>query len=123
MKIAISASSNSIEGKVDQRFGRSAYFIVFDTDSEDWEAIENPGSHASGGAGVQAAQIVANSGATVIISGGHYGPSAHAALSAAGVEMLSAGTIAIKEAIAKFQAGELAQGDLGPDRHSGGHQH
>jgi len=121
MKIAISASNNTIESTVDQRFGRGTYFIIFDTDTETWETIENPGSYASGGAGVQAAQTVANSGATAIISGGHYGPSAHTALSAAGVKMYSAGTITIKEAIAKFQAGELDQGDLGPDRHSGRH--
>ena len=118
MKIALSASSPSIEGKVNQRFGRCAYFILYDTESEVWEALPNPGAQASGGAGVQAAQLVANSGATVIISGGHFGLSAHSALEAGGVEMLSSGTVPIKEAIAKFKAGELAAGELGPDRHS-----
>ncbi len=118
MKIAISAGSNNIEGKVNQRFGRCAYFIIYDVDAESFEALSNPGAQASGGAGVQAAQLVANSGATVIISGGHFGPSAHSALEAGGVEMLSSGTIAIKDAIAKFKAGELDAGALGPDRHS-----
>ncbi len=118
MKIAISSASDSIEGKVDQRFGRGAYFIIFDTETEAWEAIPNPGVQARGGAGVQAGQMVVNSGATVIISGGHYGPSAHSALEAGGVEMLSAGTISIKDAIAKFKSGELASGAIGADRHS-----
>jgi len=120
VKIAISASSDSIEGKVDQRFGRGAYFIIFDTEAETWEALPNPGVQARGGAGVQAGQLVVNSGAKVIISGGHYGPSAHSALDAGGVEMLTAGTIPIKEAIAKFKAGELSGGEIGADRHSGG---
>ena len=118
MKIAISAASGNIEGKVNQRFGRCAYFIIYDVDAESFEAIPNAGAEASGGAGVQAAQTVVNSGATVIISGGHFGPSAHSALDAGGVEMLSSGTIAIKDAIAKFKAGKLKAGALGPDRHS-----
>jgi predicted Fe-Mo cluster-binding NifX family protein len=118
MKIALSSDSPYIEGNVNQRFGRCPYFIIFNLDNEEWEALPNPGAKASGGAGVQAAQLVANSGATAIISGGHFGPSAHSALEAGGVEMLSSGTIPLKEAIAKFKAGELKAGELGPDRHS-----
>ena len=118
MKIALSTNSASLEGKVDQRFGRCAYFIIYDVDNDNFEALPNPGAQASGGAGVQAAQLVANSGATVIISGGHFGPSAHSALEAGGVEMLSSGTIPLKDAIAKFKAGQLEAGALGPDRHS-----
>lgn len=118
MKIALSTNSASLDGKVDQRFGRCAYFIIYDVDTDTFEALPNPGAQASGGAGVQAAQLVANSGATAIISGGHFGPSAHSALEAGGVEMLSSGTIPLKDAIAKFKAGELKAGELGPDRHS-----
>jgi len=38
MKIAVTASEQSLDAKVDPRFGRAAYFVVFDTESGDWSA-------------------------------------------------------------------------------------
>jgi predicted Fe-Mo cluster-binding NifX family protein len=86
MKIFISALENSMEAQVDQRFGRCAWLIGVDSDTGDWQALENPGAALSGGAGVAAAQFVLDHGAGVVISG-DFGPHAAQAFGQAGVEM------------------------------------
>lgn len=58
MKIAVSSAEKSLDGKVDPRFGRAAYFIIYDPENDRSECLENTQSlNAPGGAGIQAAQI------------------------------------------------------------------
>jgi predicted Fe-Mo cluster-binding NifX family protein len=108
MKIAISATSNNIDAAFDPRFGRAVYFIIFDTESEDWQAHPNAAANASGGAGIQAAQFVANQGAEAIISG-DFGPNAYQALSAAGVRMFVAREGTVAALVEQFKAGQLQE--------------
>ena len=56
MKIAVCSSGNTLEATADPRFGRCAYFLVVDTDTFDFSALQNPGTSVSQGAGIQAAQ-------------------------------------------------------------------
>lgn len=86
MKIVISAQDGKMESQVDQRFGRCQWLIVFDTETNEWEACENPGVSQSGGAGVAAAQFVADQKADVVMSG-DFGPNAARAFSASNIEM------------------------------------
>ena len=43
MKIAVSATGNTMESPLDQRFGRAASFIIVETKTMDYEAIDNAG--------------------------------------------------------------------------------
>ena len=86
MKLVISAQDGKIESQVDQRFGRCPWLIVFDTETKQWEACENPGVSQSGGAGVAAAQFVADQKADVVMSG-DFGPNAAMAFSASNIKM------------------------------------
>ena len=108
MKVAIAASGNSLDASFAPRFGRSAYFVIVDTDTEEWEAISNPGMGAGGGAGVQAAQVIANSGAEAAI-GPSFGPNAFNALDAAGIKMYSARGGSVREVLAQYKAGRLPE--------------
>ena len=58
MKIAISATAPNLDAIVDPRFGRAPYFVIADTDSMQFEAIENSSAVASGGAGMGTAQMI-----------------------------------------------------------------
>lgn len=89
MKLAISCSGTTLDAPFDARFGRAAAFCVVDTDTGAWTAHANPALSATGGAGVQAAQLVARLGARSVVSGA-YGPKAFDTLSAAGIGMLLA---------------------------------
>ena len=109
MKIAISATDGNIEAPYAPNFGRAAYFVLMDTDTDTWQAVANPGMSASGGAGVQAAQLVINQGAQAVISGS-FGPHAYQALEAAGLPMyLAPAGIAssVRQLVDWFKAGRL----------------
>ena len=88
MILMISSHGDTLESQPNPRFGRTPTFILYNLDEDTWEALKNPAITASGGAGVAAAQFLIDHGAQVVISG-RFGPNAHQALDAAGIEMLT----------------------------------
>jgi predicted Fe-Mo cluster-binding NifX family protein len=69
MKIAITSTGNSPDSKLDSRFGRCAYFVVYDSESHATEFIPNPNKDILEGAGPASAQVVASRGVQKVISG------------------------------------------------------
>ena len=108
MKIAVAAQGDTPEALADPRFGRCRYFVIVDSDTGESTAIENPGGMAGGGAGIQAAQAVARSGADVVIAG-NYGPNAYQALAAGKIEAYSSQGGTVAEAVEAFKAGRLTK--------------
>jgi predicted Fe-Mo cluster-binding NifX family protein len=108
MKIAISSAGKNLDSQIDPRFGRCQYFIVVDPETMEFEAFENEGLMASGGAGVQAAQFIVQKGAKALITG-NLGPNAASALSASGIKvhLVSGGTI--REVTEAFKTGKLQE--------------
>ena len=106
MKIAISSSGKNLDSQIDLRFGRCQYFIFVDPETMEFEVSENEGLMASGGAGVQAAQMVAQKGATAIITG-NLGPNAASALSASGIKVYLVPGGTVKDIIEGYRAGSL----------------
>jgi predicted Fe-Mo cluster-binding NifX family protein len=119
MKIAVSAEGSNLEAQVDPRFGRSAYFVVVDSESGEVEAVPNAGALAGHGAGVQAAQFVVQQGIAVIIAG-RIGPNAFEVLDASGIGVYQSQGGTVAETIAAFSAGELsAQNSASGPAHAG----
>jgi predicted Fe-Mo cluster-binding NifX family protein len=84
---------------VDPRFGRTLYFLVFDTDDQNLEVISNEQNvHAAQGAGIQAAENIAAHRIDVVVAG-HFGPKAFRALAAAGIKAASWAEGSVAEAI------------------------
>lgn len=69
MKIAITSSGNSLDSKLDTRFGRCLYFVIYDTKTKGIEFIPNPGKDALEGAGPASVQFIASRDVKKIISG------------------------------------------------------
>jgi predicted Fe-Mo cluster-binding NifX family protein len=69
MKVAITSTGNTLESNVDQRFGRCAYFVIYDSESKSVEYIPNPNKQISEGAGPASVQILAERGVHKIVSG------------------------------------------------------
>ncbi len=60
MKVAVTSSGKTLDSPVDPRFGRAAYFLIVDTDSLEFEVVDNTDNiNAFKGAGIQAAVRVA----------------------------------------------------------------
>ncbi|WP_038056488.1 NifB/NifX family molybdenum-iron cluster-binding protein [Thermodesulfobacterium hydrogeniphilum] len=87
MIVCITAQGSSLDSEVDPRFGRCSYFIFYDTDTKQHEAVENQWKAAMGGAGIQAAQFVVQKGAKKVFTG-RIGPNAEEVLKNAGVEIV-----------------------------------
>jgi predicted Fe-Mo cluster-binding NifX family protein len=69
MKIAITSTGNSPESKLDSRFGRCAYFVIYDTESGSTEFIPNQNKENVEGAGPASVQLVASRGVKKVVSG------------------------------------------------------
>ena len=119
MKIAITSSGPELTSQVDPRFGRCAYFIFIDTDSDKFEAIENSGAQGMGGVGIQAGQMMIDKGIKAVLTG-NCGPNAFQTLKAAGVEVITGVSGTVQEVVDKFKAGGF-QSVSGPNvsPHSG----
>jgi predicted Fe-Mo cluster-binding NifX family protein len=73
MKIAITSDGNKPDSKLDSRFGRCSYFVLFDTESREMAFLPNPNKESAEGAGPASAQFVASKGVQKVISG-EFGP-------------------------------------------------
>ncbi len=69
MKVAITSTGNTLDSKLDQRFGRCAYFLIYDSETKAMEYIPNPNKDAQEGAGPASVQLVASRGVSKIVSG------------------------------------------------------
>jgi len=106
MKIAITSAGRTLDSQVDQLFGRAAYFVIVDTETMDFNVIENDSVAAASGVGISAAKAVVDAGAEAVLTG-NCGPNAHRTLNAAGVELYNDVAGTVKEAIESFRSGKL----------------
>jgi predicted Fe-Mo cluster-binding NifX family protein len=73
MKVLITSSGKSLDSDFDLRFGRAAWFCVFNTESNKIEFIENENVHHNSGAGTKTAEKMIGLGVQKIITG-DFGP-------------------------------------------------
>ena len=117
MKICVSAVSGSLDSQIDPRFGRCQYFVLVDSETMTFEVIANASKGALHGAGIQAARIVSGRGVEVVLTG-NIGPNAFQVLSSAGIKVMTGVVGTVREAIERYQRGELEEADSPT---SGGH--
>lgn len=110
-RIALTVATPDLDAEVDPRFGRADFILLVEPETMAWEALANPAREAPGGAGIQAAEFVAERGADAVLSG-DFGPKAYQALEAAGIAMYRYESCrTAREAMERFRAGELPAAD------------
>jgi predicted Fe-Mo cluster-binding NifX family protein len=119
MKIAVSSMGNNLDSDVDMRFGRCKYFILVDSESMKFEVVSNESVMASGGAGIKAAETIANKDVDIVLTG-NIGPNAHSTLAAAGIKVFTGAAGTIKDAINGYKNNELKESSsANVESHSG----
>ena len=107
MKIAVSATGKALDSEVDPRFGRAPYFVVVDSETNDFEVHENTQNlNLPQGAGIQAGKTIANSGADVLLTG-NCGPKAFAVLEQAGIAVVIGAKGKVSEAVSAYLKGDI----------------
>ncbi|MEJ5227044.1 NifB/NifX family molybdenum-iron cluster-binding protein [Thermodesulfovibrio sp.] len=89
MKICIKSVGRDLNSDIDPRFGRCNFFIIYDVETNKFEAVDNSWKEATGGAGIQAAQFVIQKGVKKVFTG-RVGANAETVLKQAGIEIVEA---------------------------------
>lgn len=112
MKIAICSSGQNLESQVNPRFGRCPYFLLVDSETKEFEVLENTAGMAPRGAGVSAAQMVANKKVAAVL-GVNFGPNAVNVLGSSGIKIYSLpqdkSAVSVTEALELYRGGELEE--------------
>jgi predicted Fe-Mo cluster-binding NifX family protein len=106
MKIAITATGDTLDAEVEPRFGRCPYFVIADPDTMEFEVISNLSATEPGGAGIAAAQTIASKGISSVLTG-NCGPNAYQVLSSANIQVITGVSGKVKDAIEDFKSGKL----------------
>lgn len=107
MKIAVTSTGPTLDDTVEERFGRCPYFLIIDPDTLEFEPFENPNIALGGGAGIQSAQLMANKGVSVVLTG-NCGPNAFQTFGAAGVQVITGVSGQVRQAIEQYKSGALS---------------
>jgi predicted Fe-Mo cluster-binding NifX family protein len=111
MKIAVTSQGKDLDAPMDSRFGRAAYILIVDTKTLDYEVLDNKENvDALKGAGIQAASMVSERGAKVLLTG-FCGPKAFAVLDAAKIKVANEAEGTVRDAVKAFKDGKLSFAD------------
>lgn len=102
MKICVSSTGDNMNSILDQRFGRTAFFIIVDSETMDFKVIDNEAAKTSGGAGIMSSQKVVEEGTEVVITG-NVGPNAMKVLKAANIKIIKGVPVSVKENVEKYK--------------------
>ncbi|UUX93583.1 NifB/NifX family molybdenum-iron cluster-binding protein [Methanoplanus endosymbiosus] len=87
MKVAVTSKGENKDSVFEGRFGRTPYFLIFDTESDECKAVKNPYSQEASGVGPRAAQLLVDNSVNKVITG-NVGGNAASALQMAGIEVV-----------------------------------
>jgi len=109
MKIVFTSRGLTWDDAIDPRFGRTAFFFIYDDEKDAFETFDNSAiQNEAHGAGPQTAGKLAEFGASVLITGNGPGGNAGRVLAATGIEIyVGAGELTVREAYEAYKKGEL----------------
>lgn len=121
MKIAIPVDKQNLAAGVNQTFGRTPYFLIYDTETKENVFIDNSAAASQGGAGIKAAQNIVDNKAEAVLTP-LCGENAAEVLNAAGIKIYKTVRDAlVMDTINAFMEGKLAiLEDIHPGFHGNG---
>jgi predicted Fe-Mo cluster-binding NifX family protein len=102
MKIAVSADGSNLDARVAHRFGISAYLIIVDPETMEFEPVPNPGASGQRAAGVQTVVLAISKGVDTVLTG-YCSPTAIKYLSDSGIDVVTGVKGMVSEAVAQYK--------------------
>ena len=87
MKLCVSAEDPELESLVAEEFGHADYFIIYDSETREWNAYPNEATISAEGSGIMAAEQVVKLGPEVVLTG-FVGPHGKKILEDAGIKLV-----------------------------------
>jgi predicted Fe-Mo cluster-binding NifX family protein len=109
MKVAISSQGKRRDSQVEPWFGRAAFFLIVDTGSMVFDALENesPGDSAEIDE-INAARLLIDAGVQAVLTG-NCGFEARRMLTTAGIKLFQSQPGTVEEAVEQFKSGRLVE--------------
>ena len=119
VKIAIPVNDKSMNSTICQSFGRTPYFLIYDTETKQGVLLDNSAAASQGGAGIKAAQTLVDNKASVLLTP-RCGENAAEVFKAANITIYKTMNDSINDNIDAVIDGRLA---LLQNIHAGFHNH
>jgi predicted Fe-Mo cluster-binding NifX family protein len=107
MKIALPVDDKSMETSICMSFGRTPYFLIYDTETKESIFLDNSAAASQGGAGIKAAQTVADNQVRALLTP-RCGENAAEVIKAADIKIYKTITDSIRDNIDAFNDGKLS---------------
>lgn len=107
MKIAIPVDDKSMETNVCISFGRTPYFLIYDTENKESIFLNNSAAASQGGAGIKAAQTIVDNKADALITP-RCGENAAEVIKTANIKMYKTINNSIMDNIKALNEGKLS---------------
>ena len=119
MKIAIPVEEQIAEGDVCASFGRTPFYLIYNSDNQEINYVVNSAAAASGGAGIKAAQLLVDIKVDAVITP-RIGKNSAEVLQGASIKIFKSNGDSIQKNISQSDEGAL---ELLSDFHAGFHGH
>ncbi len=100
-RICFTAQGESIEDEIDPRFGRAAFYLIYDPKTKTMESLENPNKNLMQGVGPKSVQFLSENNVDVLFTG-QIGPNAQRVLQASKIKVISGASGKIKNLLEKY---------------------
>lgn len=118
MKLAIPVDEKNINSEVCISFGRTPYFLIYNTENGEEDYLDNSAIAASAGAGIKASQTIVDAGVEILLTP-RCGENAADVLEAGDIKMYRTFKGSAKENIDAFKENKL---DELTEIHAGFHE-
>lgn len=110
MRIAFTTKGDQWDSKMDPRFGRAAYLLVYDEEKDNMEVYDNKSRADEHGVGPGTAKVLFDMKAEILVTGNGPGGNAASVLERAGVKIFTgAGHMRVKEAYENYKNNMLTK--------------
>ncbi len=111
MKVAVTAKGTRLTDEVDPRFGRAPYILIVETETMEYEILDNSDNvNAFKGAGIQAGTMIADKGVELLLTG-YCGPNAFRTVQAGGIKVVNDVAGTVEQAIQSLLSGKVKYSD------------